>query len=115
MPFTATHLIRHASLVEVYSVCRDILGFNVLRNHKDLRATQKYAKVRDTAVEKTQVMVDQRVCLSGESKSRDTNGTFFRQNSHEKTKTPQKHSSFCRAFLKMAEKEGFEPSYGVTA
>ena len=58
LPFTATHLLRHASLAEAYNVSRDILAVQNLANHKDLSATQKYAKVRDERVGETQRQMD---------------------------------------------------------
>jgi integrase len=61
LPFTATHLLRHAALVEAYNVCRDILAVQRLANHKDLRATERYAKVRDKQVEATQRQMDERI------------------------------------------------------
>jgi integrase len=63
LPFTATHLLRHAALVEAYNVCRDILAVQNRANHKDLRATQKYAKVRDEKLQKTQRQMDKRTLL----------------------------------------------------
>jgi integrase len=61
LPFTATHLLRHASLVEAYNLCRDILAVQTLANHKDLRSTERYAKVRDKKVEKTQRQMDKQL------------------------------------------------------
>jgi integrase len=63
LPFTATHLLRHAALVEAYNICRDMLAIQKLANHRDLRATEKYAKVRDKQVEATQRQMDERVAV----------------------------------------------------
>jgi integrase len=61
LPFTATHLLRHAALVEAYNVCRDMLAVQKLANHRDLSSTQKYAKVRDKEIEATQRQMDKRI------------------------------------------------------
>ena len=61
LPFTATHILRHASLVEAYNSCKDILAVQRLANHKDLRATEKYAKVRDKQVEEVQRQMDEKL------------------------------------------------------
>lgn len=54
LPFTGTHLIRHASLSEHYATCSDILATAKVAGHSDLRATERYAKARDEQVIETQ-------------------------------------------------------------
>lgn len=54
LPFTGTHLIRHASLSEHYDTCKDILSTAKVAGHSDLRATERYAKARDESVTETQ-------------------------------------------------------------
>jgi integrase len=61
LPFTATHILRHASLAEAYNSCRDILAVQRLANHADLRATEKYAKVRDMQVQEAQRQMDEKL------------------------------------------------------
>jgi integrase len=61
LPFTATHILRHASLVEAYNSCRDILAVQRLADHNDLRTTQKYAKSRDKQVQETQSQMDEKL------------------------------------------------------
>lgn len=54
LPFTGTHLLRHASLSEHYDTCKDILATAKVAGHSDLRATERYAKARDEQVVETQ-------------------------------------------------------------
>ncbi len=54
LPFTGTHLLRHASLSEHYDTCKDILATAKVAGHTDLRATERYAKARDERVVETQ-------------------------------------------------------------
>ena len=58
LPFSATHILRHAALVEAYNACTDILAVQRLAGHSDLRATEKYAKVRDHKVTQVQRKMD---------------------------------------------------------
>lgn len=61
LPFTGTHLIRHASLSEHYDTCKDILSTAKVAGHSDLRATERYAKARDERVAETQKQMDQKL------------------------------------------------------
>ena len=58
LPFRATHILRHASLAEAYSVCMNILAVQKLAGHKSLKATERYAKVRDTQMTELQHGMD---------------------------------------------------------
>lgn len=61
LPFRGTHLIRHASLSEHYSTCKDILATAKVAGHSDLRATERYAKARDERVIETQRQMDEKL------------------------------------------------------
>ena len=61
LPFSATHILRHAALVEAYSTSANILAVQRLAGHKGLRATEKYAKVRDEQVAEVQRKMDEKL------------------------------------------------------
>ncbi len=61
LPFTGTHLIRHASLSEHYDTCKDILATAKVAGHSDIRATERYAKARDERVIETQRQMDHKL------------------------------------------------------
>jgi integrase len=61
LPFTATHILRHAALTEAYSSCGDLLAVQRLADHTDVRTTQKYAKVRDAQLRKAQSQMDEKL------------------------------------------------------
>lgn len=61
LPFSATHILRHASLVEAYSASSNILAVQKLAGHKGLKATEKYAKVRDEQLVEVQRKMDERL------------------------------------------------------
>jgi site-specific recombinase XerD len=58
LPFTATHILRHASLTEFYSCNKDLLATQRIAGHKKLETTAKYAKVRDETLISTQKEMD---------------------------------------------------------
>ena len=58
LPFTATHILRHAALVEAYSTSPNILAVQKLAGHKSLKATERYAKVRDSQMTELQHGMD---------------------------------------------------------
>jgi integrase len=58
LPFSATHILRHAALAEAYSTSSNILAVQRLAGHKSLKATEKYAKVRDEQVAEVQRGMD---------------------------------------------------------
>lgn len=58
LPFTATHILRHASLTEYYDTCKDLLATAVVGGHDDVRSTMKYAKSRDERVSQIQKQMD---------------------------------------------------------
>ncbi|MGK5087924.1 site-specific integrase [Bdellovibrionota bacterium FG-2] len=60
LPFTSTHVLRHASLTEFYDSCKDLLQTQKVAGHRDLRATTRYAKVRDERIVQTQLEVDKK-------------------------------------------------------
>ncbi len=61
LPFTGTHVLRHASLTEAHQTCGDILQVQKLGGQKDIRSTMRYAKVRNTTLIQTQKEVDKRL------------------------------------------------------
>lgn len=61
LPYRATHLLRHASLTEAYNACGDLLVTQALAGHSDLRATTRYAKVRNEKILRTQQQMDERL------------------------------------------------------
>lgn len=52
--FTGTHLLRHASLTEVYSQSKDIKTTAKLAGHANIATTQRYAKARSSDARHTQ-------------------------------------------------------------
>ena len=61
LPFTATHILRHAALTEHYDACKDVMATKEMAGHSDLRSTMKYVKVRKDTVAKTQTLMDDRL------------------------------------------------------
>jgi integrase len=61
LPFTATHILRHASLTEFYDTCKDLIQTAKVAGHGDIKSTMKYAKVRDERVIQTQKEMDQKL------------------------------------------------------
>jgi site-specific recombinase XerD len=61
LPFSATHIIRHASLTEAYESCKDLLLVQKFAGQRDLRSTTRYAKVRDDSVTETQKKMDEKL------------------------------------------------------
>lgn len=61
LPFTATHILRHASLTEHFDANKDIMATKEMAGHSDLRSTMKYVKVRKEAIAKTQKVMDERL------------------------------------------------------
>ncbi len=61
LPFSATHILRHASLTEAYDTCKDLLLVQRLAGQRDLRSTTRYAKVHDYQVAETQKRMDQKL------------------------------------------------------
>lgn len=61
LPFSATHILRHAALTEVYDTCKDLLTVQRLAGQRDLRSTTRYAKVRDHQIVETQKRMDQKL------------------------------------------------------
>jgi integrase len=66
LPFSATHIIRHASLAEAYETCQDILMVQRLAGQKDLQSTTRYAKVRDAQAMETQRKMDVKLMSIGQ-------------------------------------------------
>ena len=58
---TATHIIRHAALTEAYDTCKDHLLVQKFAGQRDLRATTRYAKVRDSQATEMQQKMDQKL------------------------------------------------------
>lgn len=63
LPFTATHIIRHAALTEFYDTCQDILTTALMAGHSDLKSTQKYTKARDQKARLAQEKMDQKLAV----------------------------------------------------
>lgn len=62
LPFTATHILRHASLSEFYEFTGgDLLATQRVAGHSDLRSTTRYAKVRDSKVAEKQRQFGQKI------------------------------------------------------
>lgn len=60
LPFSATHILRHASLTEFYDTSKNLLLTAKMAGQKDLRSTTKYTKVRDDQVVQMQKQMDQK-------------------------------------------------------
>lgn len=63
LPYSATHVLRHASLTEFYESCKDLLITQKVAGHRDLRATTRYTKVRDDKVIQGQLQMDRKLEL----------------------------------------------------
>ena len=61
LPFSATHILRHAALAEAYESCKDLLLVQKFAGQKDLKSTTRYAKVRDDQVAETQKKMDDKL------------------------------------------------------
>lgn len=61
LPFSATHLLRHASLTEFYDTSKDLLLTAKMAGQKDIRSTMKYTKVRDEKVIQMQKQMDEKL------------------------------------------------------
>ncbi len=61
LPFTATHILRHASLTEAYCSTTNILAVKKFAGHSSLKTTEKYAKVRDEQMIETQHKMDEKL------------------------------------------------------
>lgn len=61
LPFSATHILRHASLTEAYASCKDLLQVQQLAGQTDYKSTTRYAKVRDEQIAETQKKMDQKM------------------------------------------------------
>lgn len=60
LPFSATHILRHASLTEFYDTSKDLLQTQRVAGHTSVRTTEKYAKVRDERVFESQREMDKK-------------------------------------------------------
>jgi integrase len=56
-----THVLRHASLSELYALSGDIQQTKAMAGHSDLSATQRYAKVRRGDLAETQALMDKKL------------------------------------------------------
>jgi integrase len=63
LPFTATHILRHASLTEYYDGCKDLKSTAYVAGHNEVSTTEKYSKVRNDSLVKNQQQMDEK--LSG--------------------------------------------------
>lgn len=61
LPFSATHILRHASLTEAYETCKDLLLVQKFAGQRDLRSTTRYAKIRDNQVVEIQKKMDEKL------------------------------------------------------
>lgn len=60
-PFSATHLLRHASLTEFYATSKDLLLTARMAGQRDIRSTMKYTKVRNETVIQMQKLMDEKL------------------------------------------------------
>lgn len=58
LPYTATHILRHASLTEVQESSGDLNQTKFLAGHRSTKTTERYAKVRSSQVRETQAKLD---------------------------------------------------------
>jgi integrase len=63
LPFTATHILRHAALSEHYDACKDVMATKEMAGHKDLKSTMKYVKARKDTVALSQSQMDERLSV----------------------------------------------------
>ncbi len=61
LPFSATHILRHAALTEYYEGCTDLLATAKVAGQSDTRSTQKYVKVRNVTLVKNQRQMDEKL------------------------------------------------------
>lgn len=61
IPFTGTHIIRHASLTEAQDTCGDLKITQALAGHRSILTTERYAKVRDSKMREVQMQVAEKV------------------------------------------------------
>ena len=61
LPFSATHILRHASLSEYYGACRDLKQTARVAGHGSIKSTDRYAKVREEHLRQTQVELDNKM------------------------------------------------------
>jgi site-specific recombinase XerD len=61
LPFSATHILRHASLTEFYDTCKDLKVTAKVAGHGDVKSTARYAKARDERVTQTQKQMDHKL------------------------------------------------------
>lgn len=58
LPYTATHILRHASLTEAQESSGDLNQTKFLAGHRSTKTTERYAKVRSNQVRETQAKLD---------------------------------------------------------
>jgi integrase len=61
LPFTATHILRHASLSESYSLTKDLRTVQAQAGHADARSTNRYVKQRQANLSNAQSLMDEHV------------------------------------------------------
>lgn len=61
IPFTGTHILRHASLSEAQNTCGDLRVTQMLAGHKSSSTTERYTKVRDSKLHEVQMRVAEKV------------------------------------------------------
>lgn len=67
LAYSATHIVRHAALTEVYESCKDLLMVQKFAGQKDLSVTARYAKIRDSQAIETQLKMDEKLLSIGRS------------------------------------------------
>lgn len=58
LPYTATHILRHASLTEAQESSGDLNQTKLLAGHTSIKTTERYAKVRSNQLRETQSKLD---------------------------------------------------------
>ncbi len=61
IPFSGTHILRHASLSEAQEASGDIKITQTLAGHKNISTTDRYAKARNSRIKEVQMQVGERI------------------------------------------------------
>jgi integrase len=63
LPFSGTHILRHAALTEAYDTSKDLKLTARLAGHSDLKSTEKYVKIRDEQMDQVQKQMDEKLSV----------------------------------------------------
>ncbi len=61
IPFSGTHILRHASLSEAQETSGDIKVTQTLAGHKNISTTDRYAKARDHRIKEVQIQIGEKI------------------------------------------------------